>query len=247
MLEIKNLKVKVKNNDIIKGIDIFLKKGEIHVIMGPNGSGKSTLSNVITGKNGYEIEGSISYKNEDLLKKSIDERAVLGIYQAFQYPIEIPGVNSLNFIKQSLNAIRKRKNQKPLDSIEFKNLIKEKQLELGIDDSFLKRDINVGFSGGEKKKFDILHMSILNPELIILDEIDSGLDIDALKSVAEGINKIKNGKTILIITHYQRLLNYIKPDIVHIMKDGKIVLTGGREIVNILEKEGYKSFEKTTL
>ena len=245
LLEIKDLKVSIKDKVIINEFNFEMKPGEVHVIMGPNGSGKSTLSNVICGKSDYDIEkGQMLYKNKDLSKLSIDQRAIEGIYLAFQYPIEIAGVNSLSFIKQSLNAIRKAKGETPLDTIEFQNLIKETIKKLKLADSLLKRDVNLGFSGGEKKRFDIMHMSILDPELIILDEIDSGLDIDALKHVSEAINALKdNKKSFLIITHYQRLLNYIKPDFIHIMRDGKIITSGGEEIATTLEKEGYKAFE----
>ncbi|NGX35858.1 MAG: putative ATP-dependent transporter SufC [Candidatus Anoxychlamydiales bacterium] len=244
LLEIKDLKVSVENKVIIDGFNLEIKPGEIHVIMGPNGSGKSTLSNIISGKSGYAIDqGDVLYKNKNLLKLSIDQRALLGIYLAFQYPIEIPGVSSLNFIKYSLNTIRKNRGEKPLDTIEFLNLIKEKQKILEIKESLLKRDVNVGFSGGEKKRFDIVHMLMLDPNLIILDEIDSGLDIDALKLVAKAVNAFKDkDKSFLIITHYQRLLNYIKPDFVHIMQSGKIIASGGIEIAMLLEKEGYAAF-----
>ena len=244
LLEIKDLKVSVENKTILKGFDLKIKPGEVHVIMGPNGSGKSTLSNIICGKSSYKIDqGQVLYKDKNLLDLTIDQRALLGIYLAFQYPIEIPGVNCLNFIKQSVNTIRKNKGKNPLDSIEFLNLIKEKQKILEIKDSLLKRDVNVGFSGGEKKRFDILHMLMLNPKFVILDEIDSGLDIDALKLVAKTINAFKNSdKAFLIITHYQRLLDYITPDFVHIMQDGKIIFSGTDELAKKLEKEGYASF-----
>ncbi|NGX30165.1 MAG: putative ATP-dependent transporter SufC [Candidatus Anoxychlamydiales bacterium] len=246
LLEIKDLKVSIKDKVILDGFNLEIKLGEIHVIMGPNGSGKSTLSNVICGKSGYVIEkGDINYENKNLLDLSIDQRAAEGIFLAFQHPIEIPGVKSLNFIKESVNTIRKNKNEKPLDTLEFLNLIKEKQKSLQIKDSFLKRDVNVGFSGGEKKSFDILHMLMLDPKLVILDEIDSGLDIDALKLVSEGVNKFKNSnKAFLIITHYQRLLDYIKPDFIHIMQKGKIVDSGDKSFAHLLEKEGYKAFGK---
>ncbi len=246
LLEIKNLKVLVKDRVILDGLNLEIKPGKIHVIMGPNGSGKSTLSNVICGKSGYVIEkGYINYENKNLLDLSIDQRAACGIFLAFQHPIEIPGVNSSNFIKQSINAIRKKRNEKQLDTLEFLTLIKEKQKSLQIKESFLKRDVNVGFSGGEKKRFDILHMLMLDPKLVILDEIDSGLDIDALKIVSEVINKFKDeNKAFLIITHYQRLLDYIKPDFVHIMQKGKIVSSGDKTLAYQLEKEGYSAFGK---
>lgn len=244
LLEIKDLKVSVENKVIIDGFNLEIKPGEVHVIMGQNGSGKSTLSNIISGKSGYNIEkGQVLYEDENLLEKSIDQRALLGIYLAFQYPIEIPGVSCLNFIKHSLNTLRKNRDEKPLDTIEFLNLIKEKQKFLEIKDSLLKRDVNVGFSGGEKKRFDIMHMLMLDPKLVILDEIDSGLDIDALKLVAKAVNDFKDKeKSLLIITHYQRLLNYIKPDFVHIMQSKKIVASGGLKFAALLEKEGYAAF-----
>lgn len=248
LLEINDLKVSIKDKVILNGFNLEIKPGEIHVIMGPNGSGKSTLSNVICGKDGYVIEeGKINYENKNLLDLSIDQRATQGIFLAFQHPIEIPGVNSSNFIKHSINTVRKNKNEKLLDTFDFLNLIKEKQKSLGIKDSLLKRDVNVGFSGGEKKRFDIMHMLMLDPKLVILDEIDSGLDIDALKIVSEVVNKFKNSsKAFLIITHYQRLLDYIKPDFIHIMQKGKIINSGDKSFAHLLEKEGYRAFEKRT-
>ncbi|NGX34790.1 MAG: putative ATP-dependent transporter SufC [Candidatus Anoxychlamydiales bacterium] len=246
LLEIKDLKVSVQDKTILDGFNLEIKPGEVHVIMGPNGSGKSTLSNVICGKSGYVIEkGSLNYEDQNLLDLSIDERAAQGIFLAFQHPIEIPGVNSSNFIKQSINIIRKKRNEKILDSLDFLDLIKEKQKSLQIKDSLLKRDVNVGFSGGEKKRFDIMHMLMMDPKLIILDEIDSGLDIDALKIVAEVVNKFKDkNKAFLIITHYQRLLDYIKPDFIHIMQKGKIIDSGDISFATLLEKEGYSAFRK---
>jgi len=242
MLEIKNLKAVVENKEILKGLTLSIKPGEIHAIMGPNGSGKSTLSNILSGKKGYEISGEIQFENSNLLDLEIEERAHKGIFLAFQYPIEIPGVNTNNFLKTSLNSIRKARGQKELDAIEFLKLIKEKATQLNFDQKILSRQLNVGFSGGEKKKNEILQMSILDPKLAILDETDSGLDIDALKIVSEGVNKLKNGKnSFLIITHYQRLLNYIKPDYVHVLKDGKIIRTGNFDLAIELEKKGYQS------
>ena len=242
MLEIKNLKAVVENKEILKGLTLSIKPGEIHAIMGPNGSGKSTLSNILSGKKGYEISGEIQFENSNLFDLEIEERAHKGIFLAFQYPIEIPGVNTNNFLKTSLNSIRKARGQKELDAIEFLKLIKEKATQLNFDQKILSRQLNVGFSGGEKKKNEILQMSILDPKLAILDETDSGLDIDALKIVSEGVNKLKNGKnSFLIITHYQRLLNYIKPDYVHVLKDGKIIRTGNFDLAIELEKKGYQS------
>ena len=227
MLEIKNLKASINNKDILKGLDITIKPGELHAIMGPNGSGKSTLANVLSGKNGYEISGELKYQGKSLKEISIDERAQKGIFLAFQYPTEIPGVNTNNFLKTSLNKVRKARGEKELDTLSFLKLLKEKSSELGIDEKMLSRQLNVGFSGGEKKKNEILQMKILDPNLSILDETDSGLDIDALKIIAKGVNTSRNSeKSFLVITHYQRLLEYIKPDFVHVLSDGKIIKTG---------------------
>ena len=242
MLEIKGLKASINNKEILKGFDLNIKSGQIHAIMGPNGSGKSTLSNILSGKKGYEIEGEIKYQNENLLDFEIEERAQKGIFLAFQYPIEIPGVNTNNFLKLALNSVRKSRGEKELDAIEFLKLVKEKASKLKFDEKFLNRHLNVGFSGGEKKKNEILQMSILDPKLAILDETDSGLDIDALKVVADGVNTLRSkDKSFLIITHYQRLLNYIKPDFVHVLKNGKIVKSGGFELALELEKKGYEN------
>ena len=241
MLTIKNLQASVNKKSILKGLNLTIKPGELHAIMGPNGSGKSTLANVLSGKNGYEISGEINYKGESLNNIPVDERARKGIFLAFQYPLEIPGVNTNIFLKTSLNSIRKSKGEKELDTLAFLKLVKEKTSELGIDEKTLSRQLNVGFSGGEKKKNEILQMKILEPNLTILDETDSGLDIDALKIVAKGVNSSRNNKkSFLIITHYQRLLNYIKPDFVHVLSDGKIIKTGCGELAEELEKTGYK-------
>jgi len=243
MLEIKNLKVSINNKPILKGLNLSIKPGELHAIMGPNGSGKSTLANVLSGKNGYEISGELNFEGESLKKISVEERAQKGIFLAFQYPLEIPGVNTNNFLKTSLNSIRKAKGNKELDTLSFLKLVKEKALELGIDEKILSRQLNVGFSGGEKKKNEILQMKILNPSFSILDETDSGLDIDALKIIANGVNSSRDKeKSFLVITHYQRLLDYIKPDFVHILSDGKIIKTGCSELAEELEKTGYKNF-----
>ena len=228
MLQIKDLKAKIDNKEILKGLNLEIKPGEVHAIMGPNGSGKSTLSNVLSGKKGYTISGVVKYLNENLLDLEIEERAHKGIFLAFQYPLEIPGVNTNIFLKTSLNAIKKAKGEKELDAIEFLKLVKQKASELKFDEKILSRQLNVGFSGGEKKKNEILQMSILNPKLSILDETDSGLDIDALKIVSEGVNALRSKESsFLIITHYQRLLEYIRPDFVHVLINGKIVKSGG--------------------
>ncbi len=241
MLEIKNLQASVNEKQILKGLNLTIKPGELHAIMGPNGSGKSTLANVLSGKNGYEISGELNFKGENLKKIPIEERAQKGIFLAFQYPLEIPGVNTNNFLKTSLNSIRKSKGEKELDTLSFLKLVKEKSAELGIDEKILSRQLNVGFSGGEKKKNEILQMKILDPNFSILDETDSGLDIDALKIIAKGVNTSRDSKkSFLVITHYQRLLEYIKPDFVHVLSDGKIVRTGCGDLAEELEKTGYK-------
>tara|TARA_B110000027_G_scaffold132389_1_gene158449 strand:+ start:215 stop:949 length:735 start_codon:yes stop_codon:yes gene_type:complete len=240
MLKIKNLKATINEKLILKGLDLDIKPGEVHAIMGPNGSGKSTLANVLSGKNGYDIEGEISFNGKDLNDLKIEERAQKGIFLAFQYPLEIPGVNTNNFLKTSLNSVRKARGEKELDTLTFLKLIKEKAKELNIDEKFLSRQLNVGFSGGEKKKNEILQMKLLEPKLSILDETDSGLDIDALRIVADGVNSYKNKKNaFLIITHYQRLLDYIKPDFIHVLSAGKIIKTGNADLGEQLEKTGY--------
>jgi len=242
MLKIKDLKANIDKKFILDGFNLEIKPGEIHAIMGPNGSGKSTLSNILSGKKGYETSGQITFENQNLFNLEADERAHKGIFLAFQYPLEIPGVNTNIFLKTSLNAIRKAKGEKELDAIEFLKLVKTKAKELKFEEEKLSRQLNVGFSGGEKKKNEILQMSILDPKLCILDETDSGLDIDALKIVANGVNSLKKkNNAFLIITHYQRLLNYIKPDFVHVLMNGKIVKSGGPELALELEKKGYEN------
>jgi len=243
MIKIENLKAKINEKQILTGLNLEIKIGELHAIMGPNGSGKSTLSNVLSGKKGYEISGKVTYENQNLLELGVEERAHKGIFLAFQYPLEIPGVNTNIFLKSALNAIKKSKGEKELDAIEFLKIVKEKALKLNLEEEMLSRQLNVGFSGGEKKKNEILQMSILNPKFSILDETDSGLDIDALRIVSDGVNSLRNKKnSFLIITHYQRLLNYIKPDFVHVLINGKIVKSGGPELAIELEKKGYESF-----
>ena len=244
MLEIKNLKADINKKKIINGLNLKINKGEVHAIMGPNGSGKSTLANILSGKPGYNISGELKYEGEDLTQISIEERAQKGMFLAFQYPTEIPGVNTNNFLKTSLNKVRKARGEKELDTLSFLKLVKEKSSELGMDEKMLSRQLNVGFSGGEKKKNEILQMKILDPSLVILDETDSGLDIDALKIVAEGVNSTRDKKkSFLIITHYQRLLNFIKPDFVHVLSNGKIVKSGKMDLAEQLEKTGYKGLK----
>ena len=243
MLEIKNLNASINDKEILKGLNISIKPGELHAIMGPNGSGKSTLANVLSGKDGYKISGELNYLGKRLNEIPIDERAQKGIFLAFQYPIEIPGVNTSNFLRTSLNKVRKAQGKKEVDALSFLKLVKEKSNELGMDEKMLTRQLNVGFSGGEKKKNEILQMSLLAPKLSILDETDSGLDIDALKIVADGVNTLRDkNNSFLIITHYQRLLDYIKPDFVHVLMGGKIIKSGGPELALELEKKGYENF-----
>ena len=244
MLQITNLSASIDNKKILKGFNLKIKPGEIHAIMGPNGSGKSTLANVLTGKNGYQVEGQVLYQGKNLLNLPIEERAQKGLFMAFQYPLEIAGVNTNNFLKTSLNTVRKVRGLKELDSLDFLNLIKTKTKNLKIDEKILNRQLNVGFSGGEKKKNEILQMTILEPKLVILDETDSGLDIDAMKIVSDGVNSLRSkDRSFLIITHYQRLLDYIKPDFVHVLVDGKIAKTGCSELAVELEKIGYGKME----
>jgi len=244
MLDIKNLKASVGDKKILDGFNLKIKSGEVHAIMGPNGSGKSTIANVLTGKKGYEIEGKILYQGKDLLTVPIEERAQKGLFMAFQYPLEIAGVNTNNFLKTSLNTIRKVRGQKELDSLDFLKLVKTKTKKLKFDEKILNRQLNVGFSGGEKKNYEILQMTILEPKLAILDETDSGLDIDALRIVSDGVNALRSKeRSFLIITHYQRLLDYIKPDFVHVLIDGKIAKTGCGELALELDKIGYDKIE----
>ena len=245
MLEIKNLHAGVEGKIILHGIDLNIKQGEMHVIMGRNGSGKSTLSNVITGRNGYEVTaGDILYKGESILDWSPDHRALAGIFMSFQYPVVIPGVNNTYFLKAAVNSKRKYNGKKELDAASFLKLIKEKLTEMDMEAEYLQRAVNEGFSGGEKKRNEILQLLCLEPELSIMDETDSGLDIDALKIVAKGINNYHNGKrSFLIITHYQRFLKYVEPDIVHVLIKGKIVKSGGKELAIELEEKGYRWLE----
>ncbi len=245
MLTIKNLKAKIETEEgekqILKGIDLKVNAGEIHAIMGPNGSGKSTLASVLTGREGYDVnEGEVLFEGKDLLEFSPEDRARMGIFLAFQYPIEIPGVSNTNFLKTAINEIRKSKGEEPMSSVEFLKLIKEKAKLVGLDPQMISRYVNVGFSGGEKKRNEIFQLAMLDPKLSILDETDSGLDIDALRAVAEGVNKLKtNDNAFIVITHYQRLLDYIVPDFVHVMYQGRIVKSGGKELALQLEDQGY--------
>ena len=242
MLKINILNAKIEDKSILNGFSLEIKPGEVNAIMGPNGSGKSTLSNILSGKKGYDVTGDVLFENKNLFDLETEERAHKGIFLAFQYPLEIPGVNTNIFLKTSLNAIKKARGEKELDALEFLKLVKEKAKNLKFDEDKLSRQLNVGFSGGEKKKNEILQMSILEPKLSILDETDSGLDIDALKIVADGVNSLrKKDNSFLIITHYQRLLNYIKPDFVHVLMDGKVVKSGGPELALELEKKGYEN------
>jgi len=247
MLNIKDLKASIEDKQIIKGLDLSINKGEVHALMGPNGSGKSTLSYVLSGKEGYEIDsGSVDFKGKNLLELDVDERSNEGLFLAFQYPMEIPGVQTSFFLKTAINAKRKYQGLEEIDALEFAKLVKSKAEELSISPDMLKRDLNVNYSGGEKKKQEILQMSLLNPEMAILDETDSGLDIDALRIVSEGVNKLRNeNNSFLVITHYQRLLNYIKPDFVHIIADGKIIKSGNFSLALELEEKGYEEISKT--
>ena len=247
MLEIRNLHVEVEGKEILKGFDLTINKGEVHSIMGPNGSGKSTLAQVLAGRDTYEVtEGKILFRGEDLMELDPEERACEGIFMAFQYPVEIPGVANTYLLREALNAIRKYNGEKPLKHVEFGKLAREKMEQLGMDDELLKRSVNEGFSGGEKKRNEIFQMQILEPKLAILDETDSGLDIDALKIVADGVNAMRSDdRSFLVITHYQRLLNYIIPDFVHVLVDGKILKSGDKELAIELEEKGYGWVEET--
>ncbi len=244
-LEIKNLSVKIEDKNILKDLNLTINSGEIHAIMGPNGCGKSTLANVLAGKEDYEIlSGKVIFKDKDLLELNIEERAQEGLFLAFQYPIEIPGVNITPFLHSAINSKKKYLNEEEIDNLTFAKLLRHKANELGINVDMLKRSVNTGFSGGEKKRYEILQMSVLDPDLAILDETDSGLDIDALKIVTQGVNKIKSKtNSFLIITHYQKLLDYIKPDYVHVMSKGAIIKSGGPEIASEIERDGFKKFK----
>ncbi|MFA9479602.1 Fe-S cluster assembly ATPase SufC [Phycisphaerales bacterium AB-hyl4] len=241
MLEIKNLHANIEDQPILKGLDLTINAGEVHSIMGPNGSGKSTLAQVLAGHEAFEVtEGEVRFHGEDILEMEADERARAGLFLAFQYPVEIPGVSTMQFLKAALNAHRKERGQDEIGAVEFMQLVKTKAKLVELNQELLKRPVNEGFSGGEKKRHEIFQLALLEPSLAILDETDSGLDIDALRIVAEGVNQLrKEGRSFLVITHYQRLLNYIVPDVVHVLVNGRIVKTGGRELALELEKSGY--------
>ncbi|MDX1500736.1 MAG: Fe-S cluster assembly ATPase SufC [Thermoanaerobaculia bacterium] len=248
LLDIKNLHAEAEENEILKGVDLTLEPGQVHAIMGPNGSGKSTLARILAGDESYEItDGQVLYKGEDLLDLAPEDRAREGLFLAFQYPVEIPGVSNVYFLKAALNAIRKHRGLEEMDAVDFLSYVREKMKLVKMDEALLNRPVNEGFSGGEKKRNEIFHMSVLDPMLAVLDETDSGLDIDALKIVADGVNSLRDGKrAFLVITHYQRLLNYIVPDFVHVMVDGRIVRSGGKELALELEEKGYNWLEEAS-
>ena len=247
MLEIKDLKARVEEREILKGLSLSVRPGEVHAIMGPNGSGKSTLAGVLAGRETYEVTGGeVRFDGTDLIEMEPEERACEGVFMAFQYPVEIPGVSTINFLKAAVNAVRKHRGQDELDAMDFLALVREKLELVEMDESFLRRSVNEGFSGGEKKRNEIFQMAVLDPKLAILDETDSGLDIDALKIVADGVNALRgDDRAFVVITHYQRLLEHIVPDHVHVLHDGRIVRSGGRELALELEKRGYGWLEET--
>ena len=242
MLSIKDLHAKIEDKLILNGLDLEVKSGEVHAIMGPNGSGKSTLANVLAGRDGYEVtNGTVNYEGQNLLDMLPEERACAGLFLAFQYPVEIPGVNNIYLLKAGLNAIRKSRGESELDAVEFLALVRERIELVKMKEDFMSRSVNEGFSGGEKKRNEIFQMAVLEPKLAILDETDSGLDIDAMKIVAEGVNSLRNEeRSIILVTHYQRLLNYIVPDHVHVLANGRIIKSGGRDLALQLEEEGYQ-------
>ena len=247
MLEVKNLHVSVDNNEILRGIDLKVNAGEVHAIMGPNGSGKSTLAHVLAGRENYQVtQGEVIYEGKDLLALPPEQRAREGVFLAFQYPVEIPGVSNMYFLRAALNAIRKHRGLDELDAMDFLTLVREKMKSLDMDQTLMNRPVNDGFSGGEKKRNEIFQMAVLEPKLAILDETDSGLDIDALKTVADGINALRSpDRAIILVTHYQRLLNYVVPDYVHVLSEGRIVKSGGKELAFELEEKGYVWLEES--
>ncbi len=249
LISIKDLNVSIKGKEILKGLNLEVNKGEIHAIMGPNGSGKSTLASVLAGKETFDVtSGSVTFEGKDLFRFNAEERARAGIFLAFQYPVEIPGVSNANFMKTAVNELRRHRGEDPLDAMDFLQILKERAKLVNIDQSFLHRSVNEGFSGGEKKKNEIFQMAMLEPKFNILDETDSGLDIDALKVVSEGVNKLRNdNNAFLVITHYQRLLNYIVPDYVHVLWDGRIVKSGGKGLALELEAKGYDWIKKEAI
>jgi Fe-S cluster assembly ATP-binding protein len=248
MLEIKNLHAGIDGKEILKGLGLTINPGEVHAIMGPNGSGKSTLANVLAGRPRYEVtDGTVLFEGKDLLAIPPEERAREGVFLAMQYPVEIPGVNNIYFLKAAYNAIRKHRGEEELDAMEFLQLVRQKMKVVELDESFMNRGVNEGFSGGEKKRNEIFQMAVLDPKLAILDETDSGLDIDALRIVATGVNELRNeAHSVLVITHYQRLLRYLVPDFVHVLAGGRIVKSGGKELAEQLEQQGYDWIEETT-
>jgi Fe-S cluster assembly ATP-binding protein len=245
LLEVRNLHARVGGNEILKGVDLTVNAGELHAIMGPNGSGKSTLAHVLAGRPGYEVTaGQVLYKGQDLLAMTPELRAREGVFLAFQYPVEIPGVSNVYFLKAAVNAVRAHRGQSPLDAVDFLALVKEKAKVVDIDEALVKRPVNEGFSGGEKKRNEIFQMALLDPALAILDETDSGLDIDALKVVSRGVNQLRSPeRAMIVVTHYQRLLNYVVPDFVHVLVEGRIAKSGGKELAHELEARGYEWLE----